>query len=47
MKLLMVTSLKEHQQDVANIFRQADIKVFSVTDTVGFRDNGFQNIVED
>lgn len=46
MKLLMVTSLKEHQQDVANIFRQADIKVFSVTDTVGFKDNGFQNVME-
>lgn len=46
MKLLMITSLKEYQQNVANIFRQSGIKVFSVTDTVGFKDNGFQNIME-
>lgn len=46
MKLLMVTSLKEYQQKVVKIFEQTGIKVFSVTETTGFKENGFQGIME-
>lgn len=38
MKLLFVSSLKDYQKDVADILHQANIPVFSVTKTVGFRD---------
>jgi hypothetical protein len=38
MKLLLITCLKDNQQDVAKIFGEAGIKVFSVTETVGFKD---------
>jgi hypothetical protein len=39
MKLLIVTCLKEFQEDVTKIFRQADIHVFSAMPIIGFRDN--------
>jgi hypothetical protein len=42
MKLLIVTCLKESQDDVSKIFKQAGIHVFSVMPIVGFRDD--QNI---
>lgn len=38
MKLLIVTCLKDFQQDVSKLFGEAGIKVFSVTETVGFKD---------
>ena len=39
MKLFIVTCLKESQDDVSKIFKQADIHVFSATPIIGFRDN--------
>lgn len=39
MKLFIVTCLKESQDDVAKIFKQADIHVFSAAQIIGFRDN--------
>jgi len=41
MKLLFVTSLKEYQKTVADILNKAAIPVFSVTETIGFKD--YQN----
>ena len=39
MKLFIVTCLKESQDDVAKIFKQANIHVFSAAPIIGFRDN--------
>lgn len=38
MKLLVVTSLKEYQKNVVKIMDLAGITVFSVTETIGFKD---------
>lgn len=46
MKLLFVTCLKEDQQKVADIFEQAGIKVFSATDTIGFKENHDTNLMD-
>lgn len=46
MKLLIVTCLKEYQQSVAAIFEEADINVFSVTDTIGHKDGHKQNLLD-
>ncbi len=39
MKFFIVTCLKEYQDDVTKIFKQANIHVFSATDVIGFKDN--------
>lgn len=46
MKLLVVTSLKEYQQTVASIFEDAQIKVFSVSNTIGHKDGHKQNLLD-
>lgn len=46
MKLLIVTCLKENQKDVSSIFREAGIRVFSVTETVGFKDGHQPDLME-
>ena len=38
MKLLIVTSIKECQDTVGNIFKETGIQVFSVSEIAGFRD---------
>lgn len=38
MKFFIVTCLKEYQDDVTQIFKEANIHVFSATDVVGFKD---------
>ncbi len=47
MKLLLVTSLKEDQKAVATIFNQSEIEVFSVSPTIGFKDQGIHNMLDD
>lgn len=47
MKLFITTCLKEYQDDVSKIFKQANISVFSVTDITGFKDDTFSNLLED
>jgi len=47
MKLLVVTSLKEDQKKVAKIFEQAKISVFSVSDTIGFKENNSPNLIDE
>jgi nitrogen regulatory protein PII len=37
MKLLIITSLKEHQKAVAKVLEQAGVRVFSVSETTGFK----------
>jgi hypothetical protein len=39
MKLFIVTCLKESQDEVSKIFKQANIHVFSAAPIIGFRDN--------
>jgi hypothetical protein len=47
MKLLVVTSLKEYQKTVADIFAKAGIAVFSITETTGFKDHQRPNLLDD
>jgi hypothetical protein len=47
MKLLVVTCLKEYLGDVALIFRQANIDVFSTSEIVGHRNGAPLNLLED
>ena len=47
MKFFIVTCIKEHRDDVCRIFKQANIKVFSATDVVGFKDSGTENVMVD
>jgi hypothetical protein len=47
MKLFIVTSLKDYQEEVIKIFKQAAISVFSITDVVGVKDNQPENLLED
>ena len=46
MKLLIATCLKEDQEKVANIFEQAKITVFSVSNTNGFKGNNYNNLLD-
>jgi hypothetical protein len=46
MKLLIVTSLKEYQKEVATIFNHAGIKVFSVSETKGFKEDQGVNLLD-
>lgn len=45
MKLLIITSLKEHQHEVANVLGQAGITVFSASETTGFKNQGEENLL--
>ena len=45
MKFFIVTSLKDYQEDVCNIFKAANIHVFSATDVIGFKDNQAPNML--
>ena len=47
MKLFIVACLKEYQEEVHQIFKQAKINVFSVTDVIGFKDDHSLNLLED
>ena len=45
MKFFIVTCLKEYQEDVTKIFKEANIQVFSATDVIGFKDNHSPNLL--
>jgi hypothetical protein len=47
MKLFVVTCLKEYQEDVYKIFKQAGINIFSVTGLTGIKNNPPHNILAD
>ncbi len=46
MKLLIVTCLKEYQDDVIKIFKKADIHAFSATQVIGYKDNNPPDLIE-
>ena len=46
MKLLVITSLKEHQKKAAQILEEAGIAVFSVTETIGVKDHQDSNLLD-
>ena len=46
MKLLVITSLKEYQKKVAQIMDIAGITVFSITETIGFKDHDMPNLLD-
>jgi hypothetical protein len=47
MKFFIVTCLKEYQDDVCEIFKQSQIRVFSATDVIGFKDSHEPNLLQD
>ena len=47
MKLLVITSLKEHQKAVSGILNASNITVFSVSETIGFKDHPRANLLDD
>jgi hypothetical protein len=47
MKFFIVTCLKEYQDDVNKIFKQANINVFSATDLIGFKDNQSPDMLQE
>jgi nitrogen regulatory protein PII len=46
MKLLIVTSLKEYQKALAEVIDHAGIEVFSVSETIGFKDHKVPNLMD-
>ena len=46
MKLLVVVCLKEYQEIVAAILRQAEIGVFSAIDAIGFKGHQQENLLD-
>ncbi|MDD2791701.1 MAG: hypothetical protein PHD73_00875 [Sediminibacterium sp.] len=46
MKLLFVTALKESAEIVAAIFKKADIRVYSATDTIGFKNGSDKYLLD-
>ncbi|MBL0744195.1 hypothetical protein [Chryseolinea lacunae] len=46
MKLLVITSLKEYQKKVAQIMDLSGISVFSITETIGFKDQHSPNLLD-
>ncbi len=47
MKFFIVTCLKEYNDDVCKIFKEAKINVFSTTDVIGVKDNDSINLLEE
>ena len=47
MKLLIVTCLRDYKDAVANIFHEAGVRVFSMSDTTGVKDEHDQNLLDD
>ena len=47
MKLLIVTCLKEYLADIARIFKQSNIDVFSTNEITGHRNSAPANLLED
>ncbi len=47
MKFLIVTCIKESRKDVFTLFKQANIKVFSMSDVIGIKDYQQHNLLED
>lgn len=45
MKLLIITSIKECQNKVAEIFKETGIKVFSVSEIAGFREGSSVSLI--
>lgn len=46
MKLLITTSLKEDQKEIVAIFDKAQIKVFSYTDIIGYKNDHSINLLD-
>jgi hypothetical protein len=46
MKLLIITSLKDYQKEAIKLFHKAGIKVFSVSKTMGFKEDDSVNLMD-
>lgn len=46
MKLLVITSLKEYQKAISEIVEHANIEVYSVSETIGFKDHSAPNLID-
>ncbi len=47
MKLFIITCLKDYQDDVLKIFKQAQITVLSIADVTGFKNDQSSDLLED
>lgn len=47
MKFLIVTCIKESEEKIFSIFKESNIRAYSTTDIVGFKDNQQPNLLED
>ena len=47
MKLLFVTCLSDFKADIMKIFHEAKVKVFSVTETTGVKDEHVADLLDD
>jgi hypothetical protein len=47
MKLFIVTCLKDYQEHVQKIFKEAKISVFSATDIIGYKNQRAPNLLEE
>lgn len=47
MKFLIITCVKEYQDEVIKIFKEAGIAAFSVTDVTGFKGNPAEVLLDD
>lgn len=45
MKLLIITSIKECQNKVAEIFKETGIEVFSVSEIAGFKEGASESLI--
>lgn len=47
MKLLIVTSIQEYRQKVVDMLRKAEISVFSVSETTGFKNDDGETLMNE
>jgi hypothetical protein len=47
MKLLIITAVKEYSKSVEKILKEASVTVFSVTDTIGVKNNPDDYLLDD
>ena len=47
MKLFIVTCLKDYQKTITEIFEKSQIKVFSVSSIIGYKEDHKENLLDD
>lgn len=47
MKFIIITALKEYQQDVVKLLKQCNVGIFSITNVAGFKQMNDENLLDD